>query len=217
MPKPTTPPAPIPHSPRLTPHAAAGTVLAFDFGEKRVGVAVGDLTLRIAHPLSTIAADDNATRFKEIGAAIAEWRPVRLIVGLPMHADGTEHEVSRLARRFAQRLEGRFGIPTALVDERLTSRSAEEKLRASGARAGEIEESLDAAAAQEIPAGAFRKRGRALLRACNTNQGALQVPITSADKNQKPENIHGVGFICVHRRLSAAGGTLALFVTGSNS
>ena len=150
MSKPTAPPGPTPHSSRLTPHSAPGTVLAFDFGEKRIGVAVGDLTLRIAHPLSTIAAEDNATRFKELGAVIAEWRPVRLLVGLPMHADDTEHEVSRLARRFAQRLEGRFGIPTALVDERLTSRSAEEKLRASGARAGEIERFLDAASAQEI-------------------------------------------------------------------
>ena len=130
--------------------AATGPVLAFDFGEKRIGVAVGDLALRIAHPLSTIAADDNATRFREIAAAIAEWQPVRLVVGLPMHADGTEHEVSRLARRFAQRLEGRFGVPTALVDERFTSRSAEEKLRASGAGARKIDDALDAAAAQEI-------------------------------------------------------------------
>jgi putative Holliday junction resolvase len=125
-------------------------VLAFDFGEKRIGVAVGDLTLRIAHPLTTIAADDNATRFAAIGALIAEWHPVRLVVGLPMHADGTEHEVSRLARRFAHRLEGRFGLPAALVDERLSSRSAESRLRESGVRAQKIEQSLDAAAAQEI-------------------------------------------------------------------
>jgi putative Holliday junction resolvase len=125
-------------------------VLAFDFGEKRIGVAVGDLGLRIAHPLTTIRAEDNTTRFAEISKLIAEWRPARLVVGLPMHADGTEHEVSRLARRFAQRLEGRFGVPVALVDERLTSRAAESRMRESGVREDKIKASLDAAASQEI-------------------------------------------------------------------
>ena len=126
------------------------TVLAFDFGEKRIGVAVGDLGVRIAHPLSTIGAEDNTTRFAEIGKLIGEWRPAQLVVGLPMHADGTEHEVSRLARRFAQRLEGRFGVPASLMDERLTSRAAESRLRESGARGREIADALDAAAAREI-------------------------------------------------------------------
>jgi len=126
------------------------TVLAFDFGEKRIGVAVGDLEVRIAHPLATIAAEDNATRFAEIGKLIAEWQPARLVVGLPMHADGTEHEVSRLARRFAQRLEGRFGLPASLMDERLTSRAAESRLRESGAGPRAVESILDAAAAREI-------------------------------------------------------------------
>ena len=126
------------------------TVLAFDFGEKRIGVAVGDLEVRIAHPLATIAAEDNATRFTEIARLVAEWRPGRFVVGLPMHADGAEHEVSRLARRFAQRLEGRFGVPAVLIDERLTSRAAETRLRESGARGRAVEDALDAAAAREI-------------------------------------------------------------------
>jgi putative holliday junction resolvase len=125
-------------------------VLAFDFGEKRIGVAVGDLTLRIAHPLSTIRAEDNSTRFAEIGKLIEEWRPARLVVGLPMHADGTEHELSRLSRRFAQRLEGRFALPISLVDERLTSRAAETRLRESGMPARKLKEALDAASACEI-------------------------------------------------------------------
>jgi putative holliday junction resolvase len=126
------------------------TVLAFDFGEKRIGVAVGDLSLRIAHPLTTIAAEDNATRFAEIGKLIEEWKPTRLVVGLPMHQDGAEHEVSRLARRFANRLEGRFGIDVALVDERLTSVAAESRLREAGVRADKMKATLDAAAASEI-------------------------------------------------------------------
>jgi putative Holliday junction resolvase len=126
------------------------TVLAFDFGEKRVGVAVGDLDVRIAHPLDTIAAEDNATRFAHIEKLVAEWRPVQFVVGLPAHADGTEHEVSRLARRFAQRLERRFALPVARGDERLTSRAAESRLIDSGVRGQKLRASVDAAAAREI-------------------------------------------------------------------
>jgi putative Holliday junction resolvase len=125
-------------------------VLAFDFGEKRIGVAVGDVEVRIAHPLETIAAEDSATRFNEVGKLVEEWKPRRFVVGLPMHSDGTEHAISRLSRRFARRLEGRFGIPVALVDERLTSRSAETRLREAGARGRAVETALDAAAACEI-------------------------------------------------------------------
>ena len=128
----------------------SGSVLAFDFGEKRIGVAVGDLSLRIPHPVATIAAEDNATRFAEIAKLIAEWQPCALVVGLPMHADGTEHETSRLARRFANRLEGRFSIPVTLIDERLTSVAAESRLREAGASPAKIRANLDAAAACEI-------------------------------------------------------------------
>ena len=130
-------------------------MLAFDFGEKRIGVAVGDLGVRIAHPLATIAAEDNDTRFAEIEKLVAEWRPAQFVVGLPMHADGAEHEVSRLARRFARRLEGRFGVPAVLADERLTSRAAETRLRESGVRGRAVSEALDAAAAREILAAWF--------------------------------------------------------------
>ena len=130
-------------------------MLAFDFGEKRIGVAVGDLDLRIPHPLATIAAEANATRFAEIGKLVEEWKPAKLVVGLPMHADGNEHEVSRLARRFANRLEGRFGLKVELVDERLTSKIAESRLREAGVRAGRMKDTLDAAAASEILAAYF--------------------------------------------------------------
>ena len=121
-------------------------------------MAVGDLHVCIAHPLATIDAEDNASRFLEIGRLITEWRPSRLVVGLPMHADGTEHELSRLARRFARRLEGRFGVPAILVDERLTSRSAESRLREAGVRGPRVTEGLDAAAACEILASWFESR-----------------------------------------------------------
>lgn len=137
-------PSPIAHHPKT------GTVLAFDFGEKRIGVAVGDLTIRIAHPLTTINTEDNRARFAAIAALIAEWRPAELVVGLPAHADDVEHEVSRLARRFAQRLEGRFGLATRFIDERLTSRAAETKLREQDVRGRKLRAALDPAAAQEI-------------------------------------------------------------------
>ncbi|HEX2829991.1 MAG TPA: Holliday junction resolvase RuvX [Burkholderiales bacterium] len=130
-------------------------MLAFDFGEKRIGVAVGDLGLRIAHPLATVCAEDNTTRFAEIGRLIDEWKPSRLVVGLPMHQDGTEHEVSRLARRFANRLHGRFGIEVTLVDERLTSAAAESRLKEAGVHGERMKATLDAAAASEILAAFF--------------------------------------------------------------
>jgi len=81
---------------------------------------------------------------------IAEWRPTLLVVGLPAHADGSEHPVGKLARRFAQRLQGRFGVRTAFMDERLTSREAEGMLRAAGARGARLKAGLDAVAAQRI-------------------------------------------------------------------
>ena len=127
-----------------------GTVLAFDFGTRRIGVAVGDFDTRLAHPLTTIAAADNRSRFAAIEHLLAEWRPVLLVVGLPAHADGTEHPVGRLALRFAQRLTGRFGLPAELVDERLTSHDAELSLRAAGARGARLKAGLDPVAAQRI-------------------------------------------------------------------
>lgn len=110
----------------------AGTVLAFDFGERRIGVAVGEIQLGMAHPLATIEAESNDDRFARIEKLITEWRPVLLIVGLPLAMDGGEHATTALARRFAQRLEGRYGIETRLVDERLTSVEAERQVREMG-------------------------------------------------------------------------------------
>ena len=151
------PPSPFPL------HAKTGTVLAFDFGTKRTGVAVGDFETRLAHPLTTITAADNRARFAAIEQLIAEWRPVLLVVGIPSHADGTEHPVGKLARRFARRLQGRFGIRAELIDERLTSSEAEGLLRASGARGARLKAGLDAVAAQRILESYFehiRKSGR---------------------------------------------------------
>ncbi len=97
------------------------TLLAFDFGVKRIGVAMGNTMLCQAEPLKVINAIDNATRFAAIQKLLDEWKPARLIVGLPMHPDGNEHDMTARARRFANQLNGRFNLPVELVDERYSS------------------------------------------------------------------------------------------------
>ena len=94
--------------------------LSFDFGTKRVGVASGNTLLRQASPLRTVAAEGDA-RFAAIGKLITEWRPDALVVGVPFHPDGAEHDNTRRARRFARQLHGRFGLPVHEVDERYTT------------------------------------------------------------------------------------------------
>ena len=98
-----------------------GVILAFDFGLKRIGVAMGNTLLKKAQPLRVIHEESNTRRFNAIESLIMEWTPVNLVVGLPFHADGTEHEMTKRCRRFANQLHGRFGIGTVLVDERFSS------------------------------------------------------------------------------------------------
>ena len=107
-------------------------MLAFDFGEKFTGVAVGETSIGVAHPLGLIAAQGNTARMDEVAALVAEWKPGFLVVGLPLSMDGTEHELTRRCRRFARQLEARFSLPVELVDERLSSAAAEEALREAG-------------------------------------------------------------------------------------
>jgi putative holliday junction resolvase len=110
----------------------AGTVLAFDYGERYVGVAVGDESLGLAHPLDTIETRDDAVRMAAVAARVAEWAPRRLVVGLPLSMDGTPHRLTEQARAFAAGLEARFRVPVTLVDERLSSADAESRLRDAG-------------------------------------------------------------------------------------
>ena len=128
----TVMPAATPTFQLVNPQPATGTVLAFDFGEKFTGVAVGESSVGMAHPLGLITAESNAARMHEIAALVAEWKPGFLVVGLPLSMDGTEHELTRRCRRFARQLESRFRLPVRLVDERLSSAAAEEALRAAG-------------------------------------------------------------------------------------
>lgn len=99
------------------------TLLAFDYGLKRTGVAVGNTLTRAAQPLTTVTAEGDA-KFAPIARLIAEWQPAALVVGVPFHPDGAEHDNTQRARRFARQLHGRFGLPVVEVDERYSTTEA---------------------------------------------------------------------------------------------
>jgi len=96
-------------------------VMAFDYGTKRIGVAVGNTVTQAGQPIKTIAEISEDARFKAIEVLLREWQPNRLVVGMPCHPDGAEHEMSAKARRFGNQLHGRFQLPVDWVDERYTS------------------------------------------------------------------------------------------------
>ncbi len=147
----TQAPADPPLSPSpLLSQARTGTLLAFDFGTRRIGVAVGESLLGEARALKTIDSEANALRFAAIAALIAEWQPVLLVVGLAFAPDGSEHEMTARCRRFAHQLAGRFGLPVTLVDERFSSSAADSRLSASGLGWQARKQQVDAVAAQII-------------------------------------------------------------------
>ena len=97
------------------------TAMAFDYGTRRVGVAVGNSVTKAGEPLKTIAAPNADALFKDIELLLSEWRPNQLVVGRPTHPDGVPHEMTAKAIRFGNQLHGRFQLPVAWVDERYTS------------------------------------------------------------------------------------------------
>ncbi len=115
-----TSPAPTPPAPSAPAPRPPQTFLAFDFGRKRTGVASGNAALRMATPLTTVKAEGDA-RFEPIGKLIKEWQPDALVIGVPFHPDGAEHENTRLARKFGRQLHGRFRLPVFEVDERYST------------------------------------------------------------------------------------------------
>jgi putative Holliday junction resolvase len=146
--------------PALRPHASIfpvpipmtdGVVLAFDFGARRIGVAIGNGVTREARPLTSVDSVSSAGRWATLGGLVADWQPARFVVGIPLHPDGTPHEMTARCERFARQLEGRFRLPVERVDERYSSAVA--------ARADDV----DAAAAALILQqwfDEFDKRGR---------------------------------------------------------
>ena len=97
------------------------TILAFDYGTRRIGVAVGNTETRVSQALKTIAASNADELFREIDSLLKDWQPDQFVLGLPTHPDGTEHEMTQKARRFGNQLQGRFHLPVIWVDERYTS------------------------------------------------------------------------------------------------
>lgn len=95
--------------------------LAFDFGLKRIGVAFGNSLTKTASGVAVVEAQNDEQRFQKIESLIREWQPEGLVVGIPRHSDGADNELTARCQRFARQLEGRFGLPCALVDERYTS------------------------------------------------------------------------------------------------
>ena len=102
------------------------TILAFDFGEKRIGVAVGNTITKTAEALKILQEKNQDEKFKAIEALIQEWQPQLLVVGLPTHPDGAEHEMTLKAKRFGNQLHGRFQKEVVWVDERYTSVSVQD-------------------------------------------------------------------------------------------
>jgi putative Holliday junction resolvase len=129
---------------------APSTLLAFDFGHKRIGVAIGNTLTQTARPLTTVHAECRGARDAALRVLITEWQPQKLVVGLPVHVDGTEHEMTQQARRFSCWLEETFRLPVALVDERLTTRAAQSLLEESGRYGDKARAERDAVAAQVI-------------------------------------------------------------------
>lgn len=105
------------------------TILGFDFGTKRIGIAIGQEVTGTANPLTTITAVKHKPNWESISKIIKEWQPDLLVVGLPVHMDGSEQAMTQAAKRFSNQLNGRYQIPIALMDERLSSNEAESILK----------------------------------------------------------------------------------------
>jgi putative Holliday junction resolvase len=124
--------------------------LAFDFGERRIGIAVGEHLISSANPLTTIDSESNEVRFAAITELIHEWQPKLLVVGLPLSLDGSDNDVTQLCKKFARRLNGRFNLPVILVDERYSSAEASQLLNQTGIKGRAQKAMLDQVAAQTI-------------------------------------------------------------------
>ncbi len=132
----------MPNSPNRTT-----TVLAFDFGTKSIGVAIGQSLTKSASPLAALKAKNNQPNWDLIAQLLTTWQPTLCVIGLPLNMDGSEQELTQFARKFANRLHGRFGVEIALQDERLTTVSAKEELFAERGFRGLAKDKVDSVSA----------------------------------------------------------------------
>lgn len=124
------------------------SLLAFDYGLKNIGVAYGQSVTGTASELVPLTARDGVPDWGQVGKLLNEWQPQLLLVGLPLNMDDTESELSQRARKFANRLHGRFGLPVELFDERLTTRLAKEEARGRGHKGNYAARPVDSIAAR---------------------------------------------------------------------
>lgn len=132
------------------PERRTGAILGFDYGLRRIGIAVGQSLTGTATPLPAIAARDGVPDWTAIARFIEEWQPAALVVGVPYNMDGSRQEMTDRAERFCRQLEGRFHLPVHPVDERLSSHDAEDRLRTArqeGRRGRISKPDIDSAAA----------------------------------------------------------------------
>ena len=149
--------------PEGRPQSPEGTVLGFDFGLSRTGVAVGETLTGSARPLSTLRCRDGQPDWNEVAELIAEWQPIALVVGVPRHADGTLPPAGAAAERFSRRLHGRFRLPVRTIDEHLSSHAATDALRQRGLRGAALrrrKEAVDSVAAGIILESWFAEQGQ---------------------------------------------------------
>ncbi len=133
------------------------TVIAFDFGTKRIGVAVGQAFTGTAQPLTQVTNNNQKIHWQAIDDIIEEWRPAELVVGLPLNMDDTDSKISIKAKKFAKQLEEHYSKPTHLVDERLSSREAKDRLEQTG-KTRYSKEQLNSMAAVVILEGYFAEQ-----------------------------------------------------------
>ena len=126
------------------------TVLAFDFGLRQIGVAVGNCLLNTTQPLAIISAREGIPDWSAVERVVAEWQPDLLLVGDPLNMDGSASELSTRARKFARRLHGRLGIPFEMADERLSSFEAKQLSRERGHRGDFKRQPVDSEAAELV-------------------------------------------------------------------
>lgn len=136
-----------------------GTILAFDFGLKRIGVAVGEFELKLAHPLETITVSNPEQSMATIAKLIKEWQPEYLLVGQPHNENGEPHSLSGAIKQFVKNLKQRTQLEVVLSDESFSSAAASMALREAGIHGRKQKALLDSVAAQEILQGYFENHG----------------------------------------------------------
>jgi putative Holliday junction resolvase len=126
------------------------TVIGFDFGKKYIGVAVGQEMTGCASPLGSIKANDGIPNWDSLASYLKEWQPDFIVVGLPLNMDGSEQQLTLDAKKFGNRVAGRFGVKVEFQDERLTTADAKEQLFSRGGYKNLTKDNIDAESARLI-------------------------------------------------------------------